>query len=430
MKNKILEILNKLKNKGAFSILLGTLSSKFVAFFASIFVVRLLTKEQYGQLSYFENIYSYFYIFAGLGLANSILRYVVIKESKIEKLKVFNYSINVGSLFNFLLIVLASIFVFFVPRPREFSGNSLIFEVVILLLPIRYIIDCCLNLERATFDNNNYALHSFLLSFIVVFFRILGAKFDSLRGAVYFPFFAQLLFMLFLYIFSIKKNFSMEKTEFSKLKEINLEKKEINSYSFQYMITNGLWAIFMLNDVFILGNFLKNANLVAEYKVAYVLPACLSIFSSAIGIFVGPYFTKNEKNGNYNWVWNNWKKVCLVSIVSIGVISIILFIFANIFIKILYGDTYLSATKVMQILTISSFINSALRFPTANILASVGKIKINLVSAVIGVITQIILDLLVVNKFGILGIAFVNILVYSLMSALIIISFIKNYKKK
>ena len=79
MKNKILEILNKLKNKGAFSILLGTLSSKFVAFFASIFVVRLLTKEQYGQLSYFENIYSYFYIFVGLGLANSILRYENLK---------------------------------------------------------------------------------------------------------------------------------------------------------------------------------------------------------------------------------------------------------------------------------------------------------------------------------------------------------------
>ena len=200
MKTKILEIFNKLKSKGAFSILLGTLSSKFVAFFASIFVVRLLTKEQYGQLSYFENIYSYFYIFVGMGLANSILRYVVIKETKPEKLKIFNFSTKLGTIFNLFLILLATIFVFVIPRPEEFSGNSFIFECVILLLPIRYIIDCCLNLERATFDNNNYAIHSFLLSFIVVFFRIIGAKLDSLRGAVTFPLCSQLLFMIFIYL--------------------------------------------------------------------------------------------------------------------------------------------------------------------------------------------------------------------------------------
>lgn len=426
---KIGELLKTLIKKGAFSILLGTLCSKFVAFFASVFVVRLLPKEQYGLLSYFENIYGYFYIFAGLGLANAILRYVVIKESVLEKKNVFDYAIKLGSFVNILLLVIATIFIFFFPRPAEFSTKTILFEVVILLLPIRYIIDCCLNLERASFKNNSYAIYSFLLSFIVVFFRVLGSKFNEIEGAVIYPFIAQVIFCIIIYFTVIKQNFSVHKCE-GKRKKLNLEKREINVYSIQYMITNGLWAVFMLNDVFIIGNLLKDVNLVADYKVAYVLPACLSMISSSIGIFVAPYFTKYEKEGKYEWVWSNWKKTFLLSVLLIGMISLVLVLFSDFFICLLYGETYLSITSVMKILTISSFINAAIRYPTANILASVGLVKVNLISAIIGVVLQIILDLLIIKQFSIIGIAFVNVFVYIVMSIIVIVCFVKKFKLK
>ena len=76
MKDKI----KKLYASGAFHITIGSFVTKFVAFFGSIFVVRLLTKTDYGILQYVENLYSYALVLAGFGLPFAILRYVVIAE--------------------------------------------------------------------------------------------------------------------------------------------------------------------------------------------------------------------------------------------------------------------------------------------------------------------------------------------------------------
>ena len=45
----------KLYNTGALHITIGTFATKFVAFFGSIVVVRLLSKQDYGLMSYVEN---------------------------------------------------------------------------------------------------------------------------------------------------------------------------------------------------------------------------------------------------------------------------------------------------------------------------------------------------------------------------------------
>ena len=61
---------------------------------------------------------------------------------------------------------------------------------------------------------------------------------------------------------------------------------------------------FMLNDTFLLGRFLNNPVLIADYKVAYALPGSVALISNAIGIFVAPYFVKNESDKE--WVKINF----------------------------------------------------------------------------------------------------------------------------
>ena len=53
-----------LKETGAFHVIVGSFMTKFASFFGSIFIVRLLTKSEYGILSYYENFMGYFFIFA------------------------------------------------------------------------------------------------------------------------------------------------------------------------------------------------------------------------------------------------------------------------------------------------------------------------------------------------------------------------------
>ena len=60
------------------------------------------------------------------------------------------------------------------------------------------------------------------------------------------------------------------------------------------MITNGLWSAFMLNDTFLIGRYCS-PEVLAEYKVAYTIPGSVSLLSTSIGIFIAPYFVRNEK---------------------------------------------------------------------------------------------------------------------------------------
>ncbi|MBP5587677.1 MAG: hypothetical protein J6X37_03020, partial [Treponema sp.] len=48
--------------KGAFHIFAGSMLTRFISFFASIVVVRVLSKSDYGILSYYENLYNYFFL--------------------------------------------------------------------------------------------------------------------------------------------------------------------------------------------------------------------------------------------------------------------------------------------------------------------------------------------------------------------------------
>ena len=86
--NKILirikEQVRGLIERGALHIFLGNFVTKFVAFFGSIFIVRLLSKADYGTLGYMENLFHYVYLFAGLGLTNALFRYVILADNIIK----------------------------------------------------------------------------------------------------------------------------------------------------------------------------------------------------------------------------------------------------------------------------------------------------------------------------------------------------------
>ena len=170
------------------------------------------------------------------------------------------------------------------------------------------------------------------------------------------------------------------------------------------MITNGFWALFMLNDTFLLGMLLNDPSVLADYKVASVLPGNISIFATAIGVFVAPYFTKNEKDKK--WVTRNFKKIYLLSAFIVAGVVIIIMILAKPLISIMFGESYLNTVGLMKILLLSAFFNSGLRYTTANILAAMGEIKYNMIISGVGIIVQIILDILFIPN--------VNTLVYFL----------------
>lgn len=154
-----------------------------------------------------------------------------------------------------------------------------------------------------------------------------------------------------------------------------------------------------------------------------MIPSALSILSSSIGLFVAPYFIKHEDDKT--WVWSNYKKVVAASVGVVGAASLIVLLLGRQVVMFAYGEAYLGAVPIMALL-VSSIINNGLRYPTANILSSMGLVKVNMVVSACGMAVQLLLNWILVPRLGAYGTAIYSIIVYTLMAAAVISYFVRE----
>lgn len=136
------------------------------------------------------------------------------------------------------------------------------------------------------------------------------------------------------------------------------------------MFTNGIWALFMLMDVFLIGRLMGDLTAVADYRVAHVIPGAMTILSSTIGLFVSPYFVK--KGEDHEWVRKKYKLLFAITASMIAGVILLIVVIERPIISFIYGEQYLNIIPLMNVLLIAAFLNAGIRYTTANVLASVG----------------------------------------------------------
>ncbi len=416
MKERIMNTIKKVMEKGAHYVIMGSFLTKFVAFFGSIFLVRLMSKLEYGILSYYENIYGYFLLAAGLGLAVGMLRYTVIAEQIEEKKTLYIYSMKRGELYNLILVIIFSAVCMLFPHPEEFRDSYVVGILLIVIIPFQYLLTLNLSILRGLFDYKSYAFMSLAASTIFILARVAGAKIYGLYGTVSFRLAAEILCAIGCVVFVYTKYF---KSVLMNRNSILI--KPLNTYSIQIMFTDGLWALFMLNDVFMLSQLSGDATMIADYKIAYVIPANLSLISSAIGVFAAPYFTKKDNEGDHRWVKKNLYKLEALTVGLMLVAIIFCMLLTRPIIMLLFGRQYLSCIPIFRILLISSLVNNGIRYTIANVYSAIGLQKKNLIIAGIGVISQIIINAVLIPDFGSTGVACGSVVVQIIMSIILIL---------
>lgn len=423
-KKSIQTILSSLAQKGAFHVFIGNFISKFVAFFASMFIVRLFSKSDYGTLGYVENLFGYVYLFAGLGLTNALFRYIVLAKDLQERNNIFSYVVKRGTIYNIVLVtIFALVFVFIYPHKEEYEQAKILLPIALVSIPFQYLTDSEIVFYRATFESKKYAYISCAIAISVLLSKYLFAWIGGLIGAFTSNILIYMIWSILLFR-EIRERYLGNGIAQPLLKST---RSEINFYSAQYMITNSIWTIFMLNDIFILGQF-GNSTMLADYKVASALPANLSLFSSSIGVFVAPYFVKNEKNTV--WVRRNYLKILGISALIIGGAGIILGVGARPILSMLYGQEYVNAASLMQILVVASVINNVIRYTGANLLAAMGQIKANMLISILGVVLQIGINLVIAPRYGAYGIAYTSVIVYMVMALVVTLVFYRKFFRK
>lgn len=414
-------MLSRLKGKGAPAVLAGSLLTKAAAFLGSIVLVRVMSKSDYGVLSYMENIYTYVYLLAGLGLNNAVFRYVVLKDGPSEKLGVIRFVLGRGAAINVVIISAGIAFAVLFPHAPEFSRAAALLPVMLLALPFQFSYDTFSYSLRALFRNGAYALAAVAAIALVWVGKVSGTVAGGLDGAVWagvaayaimaaacFAYFRAVLFL------------GVEPSRPSRG-----EARSYLAYGAQFMVTNGMWAMFLQNDLLLIGMLTGDPAAVADYRVAYAVPSMVAILSGSIGTFVAPYFIRHEDDAH--WVWANYKRVIAVSCAVIGALCLGVALLCRPFVAIFYGEAYLSAVPLMLLLLVSSFVTNGVRYTTANLLSATGEVRANMVVAACGIAAQLVLDVLLIPRFGAYGAAVTSIVVYSGMAIAVVAVFWKIY---
>lgn len=416
-----------LAKKGALHILIGSFIVKFVAMFSSAFYSRLFEKSDYGILGYVENLFGYALLIAGLGLTNAVYRYVVKADTLQKKNAYFSYAVKQGFIYDTVITVIAILlFAFVYPHGEEFIQAKYLMAMILIALPFQSLFNTNLACLRSLYDNKRYAVYSCLSSIAFILLKFLFAYLFSLNGVffarsiVYFIFSAIMLWV-------IQKKYFDRVNVFHADKLTKPEKKQIHSYSIQYMITNGIWHLFTLNELLLLGMVGGSSVEVANYRVATILPACLSLLSSAISIFVTPYFIKHEDD--HKWVRSTLAKTIFAIAVLIIPTGILMCVLGRPLLYI-YNKAYVDVAPLMCVLVLSAAINLIFRSNIANVLAATGKITANLIVSLSGVVVQVLVIIFLTGKLGAFGVAWTSVGIYALMSIALIFPFMKYYGKK
>ena len=210
-----------------------------------------------------------------------------------------------------------------------------------------------------------------------------------------------------------------------------LDIKPLLSFSIICMLTNSLSNVLGYIDLEMVGQIIPNAEVLAAYKIGSGIPSQATFITAAIVTAVYPNFAKNQ--GNYPWLKTNISKLLLGLLVINGIVAAVLFFGAELIIQILYGPEYSDAVLMLKISSVGYLLSSTIRIPFGTLLLSMRKVSFNLVVCAISGVLNVILDLLLIPKYGSMGAVFTSvivILVSGVMSSTRFVMYMKSLKNK
>lgn len=413
MTSKMGDLISKLKwavEKGAFHILGTNVVNKILSFLTNILIVRFLTKSEYGIFGYANNAISFFLLVSGLGMLSGVLQYGSENRTEEEKLLYFRYGMNFGILINAILAVLIFLYVQFAQIAIEGTRGYILFMCAVPLLD--YIFNYLCTILRCRKENKKYALMLNINTVVYFLSSCLGAAFFGITGVIIGRYIAYAISIMQGLVFcKYREIIEVKHEKLSKEK-----KKEIIKYSIVCCMSNALSQILYLLDVYLIGVFVKDSQVIASYKAATLIPSALTFLPLGIVTFIYPYFAEN--NTDYKWIKEKVKWLFRVlGIINLS-IAAILIVFAPLIIQLLWGKEYMDSLVCFRILAFNFFISCTFRIPAGNLLAMLKHVKVNLVVSIFSGLANIVLDIILIQKYGSEGAAVATVLVV-LVSVLI-----------
>jgi O-antigen/teichoic acid export membrane protein len=178
-------------------------------------------------------------------------------------------------------------------------------------------------------------------------------------------------------------------------------RKNYLSYSLVCAVTNFTSTALVLLDVTCLSIVLKNAEVLADYKVAATVPLALAFVPKNLATFYYPKLVRKFSDGKKEGFRELWQMAKLSGLIN-GGIFVCLFIGAPLAVWILYGERYMNVVPIFRILSVN-YLMDAVRNITGNTIAVLKKVKANLVFSVVSGILKVGINILLIGALGSVG---------------------------
>lgn len=394
---------------GFFHVFGSNTINRVLIFLSSIVIIRIIPKAEFGIYSYSFNIMSLFLLLSGIGLTSGVLQLCSENmENKEKSNDIYRYGSAIGLRVNFFIGIIILLFSFCFPLPIK--GANYLLELY-CLYPFLFIINEFQQVKlRSSLENIKFSYINTISGVMIFIFSIIGGIIMDAQGLIIGQYTALVISALLgLLFFHTPVSFIAKK--------INREIKTLLfKISLISMVNNGLSQLLFLIDIFIIGFIIPSEIVVASYRTATVIPIGLNFISSAVCMYVYPYFAKNKDNKK--WVIEKYKQLLYGMLVFNLFVSIFIFVLAPEIIQIIFGEIYMDSLVPFRILSVSYFFAGTFKIISSNLLITQRKLKFNLLVAVLSTVINIIGNIVLVQLFGVNGAAITTLTVVIFAGAL------------
>lgn len=414
------EDIKSILSKGLIQIFSANFINKIVQFMTVLFLTNIISVNEYGAFSYAQNTMSFALLLEGLGVTAGILQYSSVEKGKKEKYKFFNFGIKIGFVFNILVSIGLMLYATFGPVAIQSSRQYLIIMAFIPVINIIY--NSIQAYLRASLRNKEFSRLTVFNTVIYFIATVLLSYLMGANGLILGMYIAYLSTVL-LGAYFIRDDIKLFK--YTKMDSRSAEIKFLK-YSIITVLSNAMSQILYLLDTQLIGVFTKDEAILAAYKVATTIPFNITFIPLSLMVFAYPYFAQNKDNKE----WIKGKLSILIK--GLGVLNLLISLGGIILAKPIFYilfPKYMSAIGCFRVLMLGYFISGTFRIPYGNILASLGDARANLINAIFSGVANIILDVILIKKYGSIGAAYATLMVF-IISSIIHYIFINKYINK
>lgn len=391
--NKVRNSLVQLGKKGFFSLLLTKFLVQFLGFGSIILVAKFITPESMAQIRSLQTYLTLAVILGTFGLDTAILKFGAEKRDDSQKDKILAYSVRNSLLFSTLSILLFNVFLIFISKQY-----SIHWSIYTLCVPILALTNILMNYLLALKRVNKMASMQAIIKVQSALLIIVGTWLFGVKG-----FIIATVLGLAIGLYPLFKEVKPAK----RLNDMSIDiPKQFWGIAFFSFMANFVNNIGNYADIIIMDNFVTDRVEMGYYSIATIFLLGATQITATLQSIYTPYLT--EKSNNYKdlkkMAFNIQKKAIFLSIFT----GLAVYIVSLVFVPLFYGDTYKSTITYTGILMIKYVLYSSYAIMGVTLLA-LGRMKENFYVTAVSAPIALIVNYVISQNFGVIGIAWAQI---------------------